>query len=151
MGSRAGEETDAFEETQGGVRGVRVAVEPAGQLDILDDGQVRQQIEELENHSDLPAAIENELVLRQTTDLASGDPDLAGGRAVDAPEEVKESRLPTAGRADQGQKLAADDLQVHSVERDDRLGARIDFPQPAARDGRSRGCVGRHDGRICRN
>ena len=83
------------------------AVEPPRQLDVLAHGQVRQQVEELEDHPDVAPPIEDELALRERSTIgAAADADVARRRPVDAADQVEERRLSAPRLSDEREELA---------------------------------------------
>ena len=92
------------------------ADEQQRQLDVLDRGQRRQQVEELEHEADLAAAQARELGLAQLVDALAVEPDLAGRRAIEAGEEVEQRRLAAPARAHDRDELAALDREVDAAQ-----------------------------------
>lgn len=135
------------EQLAGAFPGVAVSIQEARQLDVVPDGQVGEQVEELEDDADVSPAIERPLPVGKGGDVAAADPDRPGGRRVDAGDEVKERRLPAAGRPDDREELAGGHGQVDGIEGDDRLRSRIGLGDPLAED---RGRGGKRRARIRR-
>ena len=80
-----------------------------GQLDVVEGGGARQQVEGLEDEADLAVADLRQLVVAHLRDhLAAQDVVALGGR-VQAADEVHERRLARAGRAHDGDVLAGID------------------------------------------
>src|SRR5262245_20735819 len=63
------------------------------QLDVLQGARARQEIESLEDESDLPIANQRELALRQTRDVAAVELVDAARRPIETPGEMHERRL----------------------------------------------------------
>src|SRR5436190_10456653 len=76
------------------------------QLDILECGEHRNQVVELENESDIPRAPGGERPLGQTADVGAADADAAARRAIDAGEQIEQRRLARSGRPHQPQEIA---------------------------------------------
>jgi hypothetical protein len=73
---------------------------------VLPDRQVREQRVVLEHHAEVA------LVRRRARDRLAVEQDLAGGRRLEAGQHHQRRRLARARRAQQGQELAAPDVQV---------------------------------------
>ena len=89
------------------------------QADVLEARERRQQVEELEDEADLVAPDPRQVVVGQAAERFAVDADLAGGRAIEAADQVEQRRLAGAGRPDDRDHLAARDRQRDVVERDD--------------------------------
>ena len=89
------------------------------QADVFEARQGRQQVEELEDEADLVAPHARQLIVGQAGERFAVDADLAGGRAVEAADQIEQRRLAGAGRADDRDHLAARDGEADGVERDD--------------------------------
>ncbi|MBA2297469.1 MAG: ATP-binding cassette domain-containing protein [Actinobacteria bacterium] len=85
--------------------------------DVLLGGEHRQEVEELEDETDVPPAKPGQLVVLQGRDLHAVDLDRAARRPVEPGENVHESRLARAGRAHDGGQVTAGDLQRDTAER----------------------------------
>jgi hypothetical protein len=89
---------------------------PAGdrerQHDVLLGRQDRQQVEELEDEAELVAAQLRQVAVVQARDLDAVELDLAGGRAIEAGEDVHQGRLAGPGRAHDGAVATA--LERHA-------------------------------------
>ena len=79
-----------------------------------------QQIEELENESDLVAAQARQFVIGEPAQAASVDFDLARRRGVQPADQIQQRRFARARRPDDGHHLAARDGQIHVLQRRDR-------------------------------
>ena len=100
---------------------VRVA-EIHGQHHVLQHGQRRQQLEELEDDAHAAAAPLGQLVLAQLVHRRAADEHLAAGRPVDAGDHVDQRRLAAARLADHGDELTRPDLQIDVFERGEVAG-----------------------------
>ena len=80
--------------------------------DVVGD-RARPQVRVLTGKADAPTPL-REIELGQRHAV---DPNLTAGRVVDAAEQVHQGRLAGAGAADQGQRLAALDLEIDAVQR----------------------------------
>ena len=74
--------------------------------DVLPDGEVREQRVVLEHHAEVA------LVRRGSRDRLAVEHDVAGGRRLEAGEHHQRRRLARARRTEQGEELAALDVQV---------------------------------------
>ena len=84
---------------------------------VLECGERREELEELEDDPDVGAAPDCELLLAEIVQPAAVDRDDPGGRAVDAGDHVHDRRLAAAGRADDRHHLALLDRQVDAAKR----------------------------------
>ena len=66
-----------------------------GQLDVLDRGQARQQVEALENASDVPVAQGGDLADAEVAHRPTGEPVVPGVRAVEAAESISSTTMRT--------------------------------------------------------
>ena len=87
------------------------------QLDILHRGGAREQIEALENETDLAVADVGQLVAIESGDVGAVEQVTAARRAVEAAEHVHQGRFARAARAHDGDELAALDLQRNAAHR----------------------------------
>ena len=76
-----------------------------------------QQVEALEDEADLGVADDGALVAAELRDVGAVEDVRAGGRAVEAADDVHQRRLAGAGRSHDGHELAGVDAQVDAVER----------------------------------
>src|SRR5262245_42212733 len=92
---------------------------PVGQrqLDVLQDSQVADQVEGLEDEADALVAHFRARGRRECGDFVTVECVLALGRRVEEAEDREERRLAAAGRAGDGEELAARDVEVDAVER----------------------------------
>ncbi len=86
--------------------GLRHAGDLQPEGDVLRDGQVRKQRVGLEHHADIA------LVRLQPGDVLAADDDGAGGRLLEAGDHAQHGGLAAARRAEEGDELAARDIQV---------------------------------------
>src|SRR5216684_991161 len=80
--------------------------------DVFDNGALWQQVVELEDESDLGAADGRKLVVGQAAEIAAAQLDSALSRAVQAANQVEQSRLAGAGWTDNGQRFAGCYLKI---------------------------------------
>src|SRR5438477_5544593 len=80
--------------------GLRDPGQGQGEFDVLQRGQRRDQVEELEDEADVLAPVERELVLAAFGQTSTADKDFSGGRPVEAAQELKQRRFAAAGTAD---------------------------------------------------
>ena len=92
------------------------------QLDILVDGEVADQVEGLEDEADLAVPNAGALGGRELGHRLVVEPVLATGRRVEQAQEREQRGLAAAGRAGDGDVLAAAHLEVHLGE-----GVGLDF------------------------
>ena len=92
-----------------------VAVEEQRHLDVLEGGDLRQQVEVLEDEADLAVADVGELVDVELRDLLAVEAVGAAARRVEAADDVEQGRLAGAGRTDDGDELAGLDLEVEPL------------------------------------
>ena len=100
----------------GASEGVGEAEQLDRQQHVLARGEVRQQLEALEDEADLLAAEQGEAVLRHRLDGGAVDQDLARGRAVEAGHQGEERRLAAPRGAEDGDELAGLDREIDMVE-----------------------------------
>ena len=89
---------------------------------VLDHGQRRQQLEELEDDADRPAAPDGGPALGQEAQVLAGNGHHPGRRAVDAGDHVHERRLAAARPTDDADELAGVDLEIDAIEGAERPG-----------------------------
>ena len=118
QGGGAGSEADAFE--QGGDTGFafggRDADELERQLDVFGGSESRQQVEELEDGSDLFAAKAGEGIAVELIDAVAVEGEATGVGPVDAAEAVEQGGLAAAGRAGEGDAFAGGDAEGDVIE-----------------------------------
>ena len=110
--------------------------------DVVERRRPRQQVVRLEDEPDRPAAEPREAVVVELGDRRAGQAVAAGGRPVEAAQDVHHRALARAGRPDDRDELAGSDLEADVdqrrhlhvahvvdaadvVERDDRLGSSV--------------------------
>jgi hypothetical protein len=104
------------------------------QRDVAQDGQMREQIETLEDHSDLAAnGVE---VLQIVVEDDAVDDDLARIMRFEAIQGTQESRLPGTGRPDDGRHLPLVEGRRNVLQRMEGTEALVDL---ARLDDRSEG------------
>src|SRR5580765_1733575 len=87
------------------------------QLDILQRGCTRKQVEPLKDTSDLPIANSGQLLLIKAGYFYALEVVLPRSGLVEATKNVHERGLATAARAHDGDELTATDLYAHSAQR----------------------------------
>ena len=95
------------------------------QLDVVQRVGARQEIECLENETDLAVADVGELVVDHGGDVLAVELVAAGRRRIETAEHVHERRLARAGRAHDGEVFVAMDLQRDAAQGVDGLGAHL--------------------------
>src|SRR5262245_31562915 len=102
---------------------VDLAARPSAQVkrqaDVFQARQRRQQVEELENKTDLVAPHLRQLVVVQAGERLAIDQHIAGGGTVEAAHQVEECRFTGSGLTDDRDHLAARNRQRDVVERGD--------------------------------
>jgi len=109
-----------------GVGPAWTAPERERELDVLDRGEGREQLEELEDHANGAAAPGGEPVARQLREAGAGHGDRAGGRPVDPGDQVEEGGFAAAGLADHGDELARAHVEIDPAERCERACRRLE-------------------------
>jgi hypothetical protein len=79
--------------------------------------QRQEEIVELEDHPHVASAVVVEV--RLVDEVVIGNPDDPGVRPVERGDRMQKRRLPATRRADDGDRLARLDLEVHSGQRPD--------------------------------
>ena len=87
--------------------------DPQAVLDVLGDGHVREQRVVLKD------GVDGSVVSGELSDVLAADLDRARVRNVEAGDHPEGRRLPRPRRSEHGEELAAADLEVHVVHRDD--------------------------------
>ena len=102
------EQLDEAQHALGALRdhGRGPAVEQQGQRDVLLRGQIRQQVEELEDEADLAPPEERGLVVAQLGQAVRADRDLAGRERRQAGRDVQDGALAGAARSHDRAELA---------------------------------------------
>ena len=98
-------------------RSVHAGAVEQGELDVVEGGGPRQQVEALEHEADLPVAHLGQLVAREPGDIPAVEQVVAAGRPVEAAEDVHERRLAGPGRSGDRDELAGLDGEAHAPER----------------------------------
>src|SRR5437867_889605 len=138
-------EPDQLEREQGALAALLAAHahEQQRQLDVLERGQHRDQVVELEDEADVARAPHRELAPVQLVDRGVPHPHLARGRTVDAADQVEERRLAAPRGAHERDEIARGHVQRQAVEhRDLLLVALVDLADIAELD-RCHGCSSR--------
>ena len=78
----------------------------AGDLDVFDCREIREQVVKLENEADFPAAESREFGGGKRAQGLPFDNYFTGGGMIEAAENLQERRLPRAGNAEQGDHLS---------------------------------------------
>src|SRR5439155_4519430 len=112
------------------------------QLDVVQRGRARQEIEPLEDESDFLIADVRELIPGEAVHARPVEDVLTFRWCVETSEDVHEGRLSGSRRAHDGDQLAGPDGQVDSPEREHAVRARgVDLLHAADLDDRFHGCV----------
>ncbi len=105
--------------------------------DVLHDpARVQAGVRILEDHLDTPAQLAAVGGLERGVGVLAVEGEAAAGRPVQAHQQLGHRALAAAGLADQGQRLAARDVEAHAVDRVEQLARlALDHPvQPGRRD-----------------
>ena len=108
-----------------------VACQLRGQEDVLDSAQLGQQVEGLEDEADVAPANGGQPSLVELVQARAAELDRPGIGAIEAAEQMQEGRLPRAGASDDGNELAARNVQIGAVEHADSgasFAVRLDEP-----------------------
>ena len=100
-----------------------LAAEVHRQHHVLDGGQGRQQLEELEHDADAAPAPGRQLGLRHLVQRLAGDDDRALAGPVDAGQQVQQGRFAAARLPDDGQEFAPRYLQAQVLQGGERAGS----------------------------
>src|SRR5579862_905947 len=95
------------------------AVEVLREHDVLERGEVGNQVKLLENETDLLGADTVQLSCRNVRDVLAVQPDLAGGGSVQAANQIYQRRLAGPGRPHDRDPLAGIDGEGEVVESTD--------------------------------
>jgi len=137
-GDRAGELRDAEVVEQLAPARARLARrqprEQPGELDVVGDREVGDEVEELKDEADLAAAQLRPGRLAELVDSAAAEVDLAGCGSVEPAEQVQQGRLAAARGAHDADELALGDRQVDAAQRRDRDAVAFVGPLETGRD-----------------
>ena len=126
-------------------------VQRAGQLDVLQDGDVGKQVEELKHHPNLAAAVERALTLVERPEVSPAHLDRSRRGPIDGAEQMEQRRFAAAGRAHYRGELPGSKLEIHPIERNDGLRPFVDLADRATGNrGSGRGLGGGHNVREYR-
>jgi hypothetical protein len=114
-------------------RAGRGAGNAAGEEHVGLAAQLGQQVEELEDEADVPAAQGGEAALADAGDALAGHVDRARVRPVEAAEDMQERRLARPRAAEHGDDLTPGDVEVGPVEDAPRSTALPEAPDQPAR------------------
>ncbi len=104
------------DELQRRLGGHRIVRDFGDEFDVLARREAGRQIEELEDETDMAAPVGGQLAVARLDEIASLEADHAGGRPVEAPQNVQQRRLARARRTQQHQCLAGRDVQVDAAQ-----------------------------------
>ena len=125
-------QADAGEHVFGALNG-RVVLhsgEDQGHGHVVDGVVGGDQVERLEHVADVVAAEVGQLAARELGQVVPDDLDAALARLVERADHVEQRALAGAGRAHDGEVLAAEDVQVHVAQGVDRgLAELVDLAQ----------------------
>ncbi|GDY18699.1 hypothetical protein LBMAG56_00440 [Verrucomicrobiota bacterium] len=120
-------ETDAGEERlgafTGGAAAAGVGVGEGGDEDVFQHGALRQEMVGLKDEADLLVADARELEVVEAGEVFAVEEELARGGAVECADDVEERAFAAAGRTDDGDALAAGEVERDSEKHADALGA----------------------------
>ena len=84
--------------------------------DVLTRGETRDQIIELEYEPDVLAAIRRERAIAGSHQVVVAKPDDAARWRVEAAEDVEKRRLAAAGRPENDDELALEEVEIDALE-----------------------------------
>ena len=84
---------------------------------VFDGGEIRHEVELLEDEADFFGAIANELIFGEFGEIGAVDDDAAGSQGVETAENVDECCFAGAGRAHQRDPFALVDIERKRVDR----------------------------------
>src|SRR5258705_11967468 len=99
------------------LRGGHLARVEQRELDVLDRGCAREQVEPLEHEADLRVAHVREVARRERRHVVPVQEVASGGRPIEAAEQMHERRLAGARRASERDELARRDIQRDAAQR----------------------------------
>ena len=85
------------------------------QLDVVEHGEIADQVEILKDEADLPVPRARALAHRQVRHRLTVEPVLATGRCVEQSEDREERRFPAAGWAGNRHVLASLNFEVNTA------------------------------------
>ena len=100
-------------------------VDQQRQGDVFLGGQRRQEVEKLEDETDVVAPDECCLPVVQDREAFARQGDLAGGGAIQPAEEVEQRRFAAARRPHDGYEFSFGDLEIQAGQRVDAHGAHL--------------------------
>ena len=116
------DQPDLIEGREGGgpPRAFVIAAIEQGQLDILECGGARQQVEPLEDEAQIAPSQQRALVAAEALDMMASEQEAAGGRHVEAAEDVHRRRFARSRRAHHGHEVARSDIEIDALQRLER-------------------------------
>jgi hypothetical protein len=93
------------------------------QQNIFFDGQGGQELKELEDDADIPAPPDSHLIFAKPIQVCAGCVNFAGSGAIDARDEIQQSRFPAPRFPEHRDEISGSDSQRHSPQRRERLSA----------------------------
>ena len=81
------------------------------QLDVLEDGEVADEVEALEDEADVLVPHDGALVGVEAVGVAAAQPVAPRGRGVEEPQDREQRGLAGAGRPDEREHLALADIE----------------------------------------
>ena len=125
-------QADFVEQRLGPLGGVAAAGDLHRHLDVLDGGERRHQVEELEHEADLLAAQPGQCVFVEACDLGAANRDRAARRGIEAGNQSEQRRLAAARRTDDRQAAPLRDVEIEGMQDRQRLAAACDRLADAA-------------------
>ena len=89
------------------------------ECDVLETRQAGQEIEKLKDEAELVSSHLREPVIWQPVEPLPVERDRAGGRPIEAADEVEQRRFSGSGRPDDRHQLPLRDVKIDAVERGD--------------------------------
>jgi hypothetical protein len=103
------------------------------QLDVLARRKRRHQVEPLEDEADVMQSKPGGFAVAHRSHFDPAYPDCAAGRSVDRTQEIEERGFSAAGWSDDRDVIAIRQIQAHSAERMNPLGAEVIVASEVAR------------------
>src|SRR5690348_17276426 len=91
----------------------RIGGDLGDQLDVLQHGQARDEVVELEDETDVFAAIAGQRSLTGANQVVVAEPRLTARRRIETTQDVEQGRLAATGWAEKNKEFALVDLQVN--------------------------------------
>ena len=94
--------------------GIGIARDLRHQVHVLPGGQRRDQVVELEYEADVVAPVGREAIVVQRAQVVIAEAHGAGGRMVQASQDVEQRRLARAGGPEQDDQFPGVEIEIHA-------------------------------------